>query len=424
MVKATALIDINNFYASCEQFIDPSLIKKPLVVLSNNDGCIIARNAEARSLGIAMGTPYFKVWKKLEQLGVVVRSSNYSLYGDMSQRLMSTLEIHCEDIEIYSIDEAFVQILRPLNNNLLPWARFLRAQIYQHLGLVISIGIGNNKTHAKLSNHLAKSIPTQAGIFDSITVKDSDQWLDDIAIEKVWGIGSQLAKWCREHGITTARELRDMPSDKLRSKYGVVGIRLQNELKGEICLPLQFNRKDKKETCVSRSFGKPITTLYELRQAIATNTVRASEKLRHQGQYATVLTVFTQSSPFLPSFYRKHATRQLTIPSNDTFVLLKTALELTSNIFQPHCSLTKAGVKMQQLQRQNHLQHHLLIENNIQQQEKKERLIETIDKINSQYGAGTLKWAVCGLQTKWGMRRKHLSLASTTRIEAIPVVIA
>ena len=270
MVQATVLIDGNNFYASCEQSLDPSLIGRPVVVLSNNDGCIVARSAEARALGIAMGTPYFKARQELKQQNVVVRSSNYALYADMSQRMMCLLEAHCEDLEVYSIDEAFGRISRPGDGDLQGWARQLRATVRQHLGLPIAIGVGASKSQAKLANRLAKQVPAHAGLFDLGCCNDPDGWLETIAIEDVWGIGRKLACWCRLRGVSNARLLRDMPSGELRAKCGVVGLRLQRELRGQACLPLDLAPAAKQETCVSRSFSRPITSLDELRQAVAT----------------------------------------------------------------------------------------------------------------------------------------------------------
>ena len=223
MPSATALIDGNNFYASCEQSLDPALIGRPVVVLSNNDGCIVARSAEARALGIAMGTPYFKARTELARQNVVVRSSNYALYADMSQRMMSLLETHCEELEIYSIDEAFARLSRPRSGDLQHWARRLRARVRQDLGLPIAIGVGASKGQAKLANRLAKQVPAHAGVFDLGRCDDADNWLETVAIEDVWGIGRKLARWCRLRGITNARQLRDMPSGELRAKCGVVG---------------------------------------------------------------------------------------------------------------------------------------------------------------------------------------------------------
>ena len=424
MGLATALIDGNNFYASCEQSLDPSLIGKPVVVLSNNDGCIVARSAEARALGIAMGTPYFKARQELERQNVVVRSSNYALYADMSQRMMSLLEIHCEELEIYSIDEAFGRVRRPKHGDLQTWGRSLRARVRQELGLPIAIGLGASKSQAKLANRLAKQVPAHAGIFDLGHGTDPDRWLETIAIEDVWGIGRKLARWCRLRGVCNARLLRDMPSGELRAKCGVVGLRLQRELRGHACLPLALAPAPKQETCVSRSFSRPITTREELRQAVATYVVRAAEKLRKQRQRAAALTVYTRTSPFIPAFYSQAASTRLDLPSNDTSVLLEAALPLVDRIFRPHRQLAKAGVLMQHLQGTELLQSHLLVPMSEEQQQRREQLMRTIDQLNRRYGRGTVQWAACGIHPSWMMRRERLGRTATTRLSDIPVVHA
>ena len=371
MPWATALIDGNNFYASCEQSLDPALIGRPVVVLSNNDGCIVARSAEARALGIAMGTPYFKARTELTRQNVVVRSSNYALYADMSQRMMSLLETHCEELEIYSIDEAFARLSRPRSGDLQHWARRLRARVRRDLGLPIAIGVGASKGQAKLANRLAKQVPAHAGVFDLGCCENADSWLETIAIEDVWGIGRKLARWCRLRGITNARQLRDMPSGELRAKCGVVGLRLQRELRGHACLPLDLAPAPKQETCVSRSFSRPITSIEELRQAVATYVVRAAEKLRRQRQRAAALTVYTRTSPFIPAFYSQAASTRLDLPSNDTAVLLEATLPLVDRIFRPHRQLAKAGVLMQHLQGTDTLQSHLMVPMSEEQQRKR-----------------------------------------------------
>ncbi|WP_028952224.1 Y-family DNA polymerase [Synechococcus sp. CC9616] len=424
MPQATALIDGNNFYASCEQSLDPSLIGRPVVVLSNNDGCIVARSAEARALGIAMGTPYFKARRELQRQNVVVRSSNYALYADMSQRMMAVFEAHCEDLEIYSIDEAFGRMSRPHDGDLQSWARGLRARVRRDLGLPIAIGLGASKGQAKLANRLAKRVPGHAGIFDLIRCDDADGWLESVEIEDVWGIGRKLARWCRLRGISNARLLRDMPSGELRAKCGVVGLRLQRELRGHACLPLDLAPSPKQETCVSRSFSRPITSLEELRQAVATYVVRAAEKLRKQRQRAAALTVYTRTSPFIPAFYSQAASTTLDLPSNDTAALLETALPLVNHIFRPHRQLAKAGVLMQHLQGTDILQSHLLVPMSDEEQAKRERLMQTIDRINHKYGRNSLQYAACGLSQPWLMKREQLGANSTTRLDQIPIVHA
>ena len=425
MPQATALIDGNNFYASCEQSLDPSLIGRPVVVLSNNDGCIVARNAEARALGIAMGTPYFKARRQLEQQSVIVRSSNYALYADMSQRLMSVLEAHCEELEIYSIDAASGRLSRPANGDLQAWAQQLRARVRRDLGLPIAIGLGASKGQAKLANHLAKAVPAHAGIFDLEQCQTPDHWLETVAIDDVWGIGRKMARWCRLRGVINARQLRDMPSGELRAKAGIVGLRLQRELQGHACLPLTLAPAPKRETCVSRSFSRPISSLDELQQAIASYVVRAAEKLRQQQQLAGALTVYTRTSPFQPTaFYSQAASTHLDLPSNDTTALLKAAMPLVSRIFQPHRHLAKAGVLMQHLQGHHHLQHHLMTPCEGIEQHKRDSLMSTIDQLNRRYGRGTVQWAACGLTPTWAMRRGRLSHSATTRLSDVPIVHA
>ncbi|MFN5160438.1 MAG: Y-family DNA polymerase [Cyanobacteriota bacterium] len=426
--RATVLVDGNTFYASCEAVVDATVIGRPLVVLSNNDGCIVSRRAEARALGIAMGVPYFQVRRELERQGVIVRSSNYSLYADMSQRLMATLEAWVEELEVYSIDEAFGLLHRPAGTGeLISWGEELRRSVRRRLGLPVAVGIAPTKVLAKLANRLAKQHPRHRdqGVFDLGAVGDPDPWLAGIAVEEVWGIGRRLSRWCRLRGIADARALRDMPPGELQRRCGVVGLRLQQELQGRACLPLVQAPPPKQETCVSRSFSQPISDLESLRQAIATYLSRAAEKLRRQGQRAGTITVFVRSSPFDgSSFYSNAATTHLPLPSNDTSVLLAAALPLALPLFRPHKPLQKAGVVLQNLQPEALLQHHLLAPLEPGEQRRRERLMATVDRINRRYGSGTLQWAACGLAPAWTMRRSRLSRAATTRLSDIPVVRA
>ena len=455
MASAIVLIDGNNFYASCEAVLDPGVIGRPLVVLSNNDGCIVSRSAEARALGIPMGAPYFQVQRQLQQQQVIVRSSNYGLYADMSQRLMATLEPWVEELEVYSIDEAFGRLRRPpaqaaardrlgtpratepqgqdpegqglAGPDLTAWGQALRQRVRQDLGLPVAIGIAPTKVLAKLANRIAKQHPQyrQQGVFDLAAVADPDPWLEAVAIEEVWGIGRQLSRWCRLRGIANARQLRDMPPGELRRRCGVVGLRLQLELRGSSCLPLVEATPAKQETCVSRSFSTPITTRAELREAVATYLSRAAEKLRRQQQLASAITVFVRSSPFDGTvFYSNAATVVLPLASQDTAVLLKAALPLTDQLFRPHKPLRKAGVLLQGLQPQSLLQHHLLAPLSSEEQARREALLAAVDGLNRRFGSGTLQWAACGLSPAWTMRRSRLSRAATTRLSDVPVVRA
>ena len=423
MNQVTALIDANNFYASCEQSLDPALIGRPVVVLSNNDGCIVARSAEARALGIAMGTPYFKAKRHLEQHNVVIRSSNYALYADMSQRLMSLLESQVEDLEIYSIDEAFARLSRPSDGNLHPWAQRLRTLARRNLGLPIAIGLGASKGQAKLANRLAKVVPAHAGLFDLGLCPDPDRWLETISIEDVWGIGRKLALWCRMRGVVNARELRDMPSGCLRAKAGVVGVRLQRELQGHACLPLDLDPSPKQETCEAAASAIPLPAW---KSSAKRSPPMWCEQRKNCASNinAQRLTIYTRTSPFIPAFYSRAASTSLDLPSNDTRVLLAAALPLVERIFQPHRPLAKAGVLMQHLQGIDQLQQHLWVPCTEEEQQKRESLMATVDRLNHRYGRGTVQWAACGLDPSWAMRRERLGRAATTRLSDVPVVQA
>ncbi len=422
-MESITLIDGNNFYASCEQSINPSLRKKPLVILSNNDGCIIARSPEARALRIKMGEPYFKVKDKLHHLGVVVLSSNYSLYGDMSKRLMNLLNQKCEKIEIYSIDEAFGLITRPKDENLYPWARSLRALVYQNLGITISIGIGENKVRAKLANKLAKRFNYSAGIFDITNVENQSRYLKKIKIESIWGVGHQTSKWLYSKGIKNAEEFKDMNEYEIKKKLGVVGQRIQLELKGCVCLPIEEVQNSKKEIRVSRSFGKSIKTLEDLTQALIIYTIRAAEKMRSGNLQTSLITVFTRTSYYSDLNYKKSAHKKLIESTNNTITLIKIVIELAKKIYHPGYKLAKAGVLMKDLTSSNYLQKTI---DNIQFEEqfkKEESLIKTIDSINKKFKHKVISWGIENKGSEWRMNRNLLSDASTTDIKKIPTII-
>jgi len=422
-MDAIALIDGNNFYASCEQSINPALRKKPLVILSNNDGCIIARSPEARVLGIRMGTPYFKAKKKLNQFGVIVLSSNYSLYGDMSKRLMNLLRKHCEKIEIYSIDEAFVSISRPKDNNLYSWARSLRSFIYQNLNITITIGIGENKVRAKLANKLAKEIDDSSGILDLSNIKNQDTYFKRVSVENIWGIGNQTSKWLRSKGIKNAKEFKEMNEHEITKKLGIVGKRIQLELKGYKCLPIESIKNKKKEIRVSRSFGEPITKSEDLNQALAIYAITASKKMRIQNLQTSTIIVFTRTSLYSNDNYQKSAYKNLVEPTNKTTIILKIVLELAKEIYSPEYKLAKAGVLMQNLTSYNYLQKS--INNSLYEETslKEDKLIRTIDSLNSKFDNRAITWGITKRKQNWRMNKNLLSGTSTTNIDEIPIII-
>ena len=422
-IDAIALIDANNFYASCEQNINPHLRNKPVVILSNNDGCIIARSPEARALKIKMGTPYFKVKERLNKLDVAVLSSNYSLYGDMSRRLMNLLKNYCEQIEIYSIDEAFVSISRPNDENLYPWARSIRSLIYQNLGITITVGIGENKVRAKIANKLAKNIDYSAGIFDLARTRNENNYLKRISIDKIWGVGKQTSNWLQSKGIKNARELRDMEENEIIKKLGIVGKRLQLELKGHRCLPIEKNKKSKKEIQVSRSFGTPVTKLEDLTQALATHAIKASEKMRSQNLQSSNIRVFARTSKYSSQNYQRSAHRKLTNATDDTNNILKIVVELSKEIYNPEYKFSKAGVLMQDLTNSEYLQQSVINYKSQKVLKKSTNLMKTIDLLNKRFNNNAITWAITKNPQSWKMNKNFLSRSSTTDIEQIPTIV-
>ncbi len=421
--EAIALIDANNFYASCEQSINPHLRNKPVVILSNNDGCIIARSPEARALKIKMGIPYFKVKERLNNLGVAVLSSNYSLYGDMSKRLMNLLKDYSEEIEIYSIDEAFVSILRPKDKNLNPWARKVRCLIYQNLGITLTIGIAENKVRAKIANKLAKNIDSSAGIFDLVRIYDDSYYLRKISVEKIWGIGKQTSNWLQSKGIKNAKELRDMDEDEIIKKLGIIGKRLQMELKGNKCIPIETIKKPKKEIQVSRSFGKPITKLEDLTQALAIYAIKASEKMRSQNLKSSTITIFARTSHYSNDTYQKSAYKKLINATDNTSTILKIVLALSKEIYTPEYKLSKAGVLMQDLTNCEYLQQPIINYESQEDSKKSIRLMKTIDYLNKKFNNEAITWAITKKPQEWEMNRNSLSSGSTTDIKKIPNIM-
>ena len=422
-VEAIALIDANNFYASCEQSINPYLRNKPVVILSNNDGCIIARSPEARALKIKMGTPYFKDKERLNKLGVTVLSSNYSLYGDISRRLMNLLRNHCEEIEIYSIDEAFVSISRPNDKDLHPWARRLRSLIYQNLGITLTIGIGENKLRAKVANKLAKNIDYSAGIFDLTRTKDENIYLKEISVDNLWGIGKQTSKWLKSKGIKNAKEFRDMEENEIIKKLGIVGRRLQLELKGYKCLPLEKRKKSKREIQVSRSFGTPITKSEDLTQALAIYAIKASAKMRSQNLQTSTISVFTRTSKYSSQNYQRSAYKKLINATNNTNTILKIVVALSKEIYNPEYKLSKAGVLMQDLTNYDYLQQSIINYKFQKDIQTSENLMKTIDSLNKRFNNKAITWAIAKKPREWTMNRNLLSRTSTTNIKQIPTIV-
>jgi len=424
MSKAIIQIDGNNFYASCEQMIDPSIKGKALVILSNNDGCIIARSSEARKIGIPMGEPYFKLEKKLKKLNINVRSSNYELYGDISNRLMQILRKNCEELEIYSIDEAFGMIRRPKDKCLYKWSTSLRSLVYQNLGIAISIGIGETKVLSKISNHIAKKTKENSGVFDIGLIDNKDYYLRQIKVEKVWGVGKRMSGWLKDKGINNAKELRDMSSNQIIEKYGVVALRIQDELKGKLCIPIKEASPTRKEICVSRSFSYPIDSIEELREAISKYILIASLKLREYNQLSSAITVFTTTNIRSKDYFKSKATGKFNIATSDSRIMLRKSLDLTEKIFKPYKKLIKAGVILHKLQSNEYKQNLLFKEGDTKEGVYLEKLDKIIDRINKKNKRDSLGWGLYTIGKDWIPSRKRVSFFKTTMIEHIPSVFA
>jgi len=419
-----ALVDVNSFYASCEAVFRPDLHGKPIVVLSNNDGCVIARSAEAKKLGVTMGAPYFKQRRLFEQHGVHVFSSNYSLYGDMSQRVMLLLEAMVPRVEVYSIDEAFMD-LRGVSHchNLEAFGHQVREQIKRGTHLAVGIGIAPTKTLAKLANHAAKQWPQTTGVVDLSNKLRQRKLMALIPVEEVWGVGRQISKSLRTQGIDTALKLADMDLAYVRRNYTVVLERTVRELRGESCLNIEDAVSAKQQIVCSRSFGERITEYQDLKEAICSYAERAAEKLRGERQFCKHVSTFIKTSPFAAHelHYNNLASARLEIPTNDTRDIIKHALICLDHIWKPDKRYQKGGVMLGDFYDHGISQLNLFDECN--PKPNSEALMKVLDEINNK-GRGKIWFAGQGIKRDWQMKRNMLSPAYTTRFSELPIVMA
>jgi DNA polymerase V len=410
--KRFALVDCNNFYVSCERLFNPALRGKPVVVLSNNDGCVVARSQEVKDLGIKMGVPIFRIYELIKRYDVQVYSSNYSLYGDLSGRVMSTLAYFAPDVEIYSIDEAFIDLSGFRYRDLTEYGNEIRQRVLQWVGIPVSVGIAPTKTLAKLANLIAKK--SSSGVFDLSVYPSIDEILSQVDVADIWGIGLKYANWLREKGLNTALQLKDADEGLIRKKMGIVGVKLQLELRGESCLAMELLDNPKKGTCVSRSFPQSIDTLPELKEAIASFTHRAAEKLRRQKQAASVITVFARTSPFRDNFYSNSATAELDLSTNYTLELSRVAAQLAESIYRKGQNFKKAGVIMTGLVSEQQIQGNLFDVSNDEEKQRSRNLMSVMDAINEIYGRDTLRFASTGVMQVWKTKSEQRSPKYTT----------
>ncbi|WP_315315525.1 translesion error-prone DNA polymerase V subunit UmuC [Pantoea vagans] len=415
-----ALVDVNSFYASCETVFRPDLRGKPVLVLSNNDGCVIARSAEAKALAIPMGAPYFKLRDDIRRHRIHVFSSNYALYADMSSRVMTTLEQMAPSVEVYSIDEAFLDLTGVRNCMVLEnFGREVRETIKRNTHLTVGVGIAQTKTLAKLANHAAKKWKQTGGIVDLSNIDRQRKLMALVPVEDVWGVGRRISKKLNAMGITTARDLAEQSTWIIRKHFNVVLERTVRELRGESCLALEEFAPTKQQIVCSRSFGLRITEYTDMRQAVCAFAERAAEKLRKERQYCRQIAVFVRTSPHADGevFYGNQATGKLLTPSNDTRDIIRVAMDALERIWVDGHRYMKAGVMLGDFYSQGVAQLSLFDE--YRPQANSEALMRVVDGLN-QSGKASLFFAGQGIQKSWSMKRDMLSPAYTTRVSDLP----
>jgi len=415
-----ALVDCNNFYASCERIFSPSLERKPLVVLSNNDGCVIARSEEAKALGIGMGVPVFEIGDIIQQHQVHVFSTNYSLYGDISLRVMNVLASFVPGIEIYSIDEAFLDISHIPKEKLDEFGRAIKDRVFRYTGIPVSIGIAPTKTLAKAASHLAKSEKYPGGVLSFKGKTDENDQLHQLPVSEIWGVGEKYQEFFRRSAIFSALDLKNADEYRIREHLGVVGQRLVLELKGKACYKLDDSPEQKKEICTSRSFGHPIESYEELEEATTSYVAKVAMKLRKQKSLAQDLLVFVMTNKYATGpQYVNHNIVKLPSPTNQTQALIHYARIVLKSIYRKGYLYKKSGIIVSRLVRDNGTQT-TLWEKGISLRTK--RLLKIIDAINEKSGIEKIKFAVQGSGESWKMRQHSLSPHYTTRWEDILTV--
>ncbi|WAD33301.1 Y-family DNA polymerase [Citrobacter braakii] len=412
-----ALVDVNAFYASCESAFRPDLKGKPVVVLSNNDGCVIASNVEAKVLGVNMGAPYFKQKDLFRRYGVFCFSSNYELYADMSSRVMSILEELSPHVEIYSIDEAFCDLTGVRNcRDLTDFGQEIRSTILQKTRLTVGVGIAQTKTLAKLANHAAKKWQEQTGgVVDLSNIERQRKLMAALPVDEVWGIGRRLGKKLDVMGIKTVLDLADTDIRFIRKHFSVVLERTVRELRGEPCLALEEFAPDKQEIICSRSFGEKLTDYNAMREAICTYASRAAEKLRREHQYCRFISTFIKTSPFALNepYYGNSASIKLLTPTQDSRDIIAAATRSLDAVWREGLRYQKAGVMLGDFFSSGVAQLNLF-DNNVPRRNS-EKLMDLLDTLNAEKGKGTLYFAGQGIQQPWAMKRDMLSPRYTTR---------
>ncbi len=422
--KQFALVDCNNFYASCERVFNPALENKPIVVLSNNDGCIVARSREAKRIGIPMASPVFKCETLIRKYGVHVFSSNYALYGDMSRRVMDILSEMAPVVEIYSIDEAFLDLTGFSEIDLDKFSIMIRKKIRKWTGIPVSVGIGPTKTLAKIANHVAKKNPSLKGVFNITDHPATEKILDQIKVDDIWGIGRKYAYFLNRHCIYTALQLRFASLEWVRKNMKINGLRTVSELQGISCIPMDNMPLPKKGITSSRSFGVPVKRYDDLREALSSYVVLAAEKLRLQKSVTSAVYVFVTTNRFKKKDpqYSNSFTALLSVPTSFTPKLIKCACECLKKIYRSGYSYKKTGVIFTEIVPESSIQQSLF--DTDQNDLKSRNLMKAVDRINARLGKETLRYAATGINRIWKMKRELCSPRYTTCWHELPKVSA
>ena len=418
--KKIALIDCNSFYVSCERLFNPKIRKLPVVVLSNNDGCIISRSNEAKALGIKMGEPYFKARNIIIKNNVQVFSSNYSLYGDISRRVMRTLKRFNSKIEVYSIDEAFLDLSNFSDKEVKDVGKEIRNTVLQWTGIPTSIGIAETKTLSKVANHIAKK--QKSGVVSLVNIKDLDPILEKVEVRDIWGVGKQLSKFYIKNGIYNAKQLKNASNTWIKKTKNVLSSRTAMELRGVPCIEIETKQTKRKSCCVSRSFGKKVEKLRELKESVTSYCLNAAEKIRSESLVCKSITVFIRTSPFQNKgiFYSNSKTIDFPIATNNSIEIVKNALKGLDLIYKDGFKYQKAGIILSGLSDSEK-------GNSLFKSTKDERiknLMQSIDNTNYRYGRSTISLASAGINKKWSMRRQYSSKIDTADFYSLPKILA
>lgn len=423
-VPLFGLVDVNNFYVSCERAFNPRLANVPVVVLSNNDGCAVARSNEVKALGVKMGAPWFQMKALARQHCIVALSSNYTLYGDMSNRVVSILREFSPDIEVYSIDESFLRVetVDHLYGGATSMGQSMRHRIRQWTSLPVCAGFGESKTLAKFANHLAKKNPVFDGVCDlsALTDEERQHWMAKIEVGEVWGVGRRIATRLQTMGIRSVLDLATADLKLVRRQFGVVLERTVSELQGTSCLELDDLADPKQQIMASRSFGEMVYDLAELGEAVAWHIDRAAEKLRDQGSVAGAVYVFIQTNRFRPADpqYNPGVVVPLADVSDDTRALTTAAMKGLKHIYRPGYSYKKCGVMLMELTAKQQRQETLF--DDAAARAKSAKLMVAMDAVNSVWGRGTLRTGAAGMSRGWAMRSENRSPRYTTSWDELP----